>query len=1659
MLRKNQVPASRRRGVILLVVLAMLTLFAILGITFVYYASAEEDSARIAREGEAPATPDMNPELALSMFLGQLIYDLPDDAAGVYSSLRGNSLARSMYGLNMHMAGGNTNSNPTNAPDDKPYIGVGRLHYPSPLGGTGYGADDSYLINFTYFASDGFLRDPERYPSRAGLTAPRGTFTGGFNVPYTYPDHHNPFLSMIRPSDGTVLVPSFHRPWIFNPNWPNPTPYANNPNWTNKAGKYLTIWVRPEDMNNGTAGQSNPAVGFPLPDVNDRWVKNLDWAPGGADSGWVDIGAPVMTTADGRKYKMLVSPLIIELDSRLNLNVVGNILGMFNTPNPTHASNQGWGITEVNPMKVLNSISHPNQWQNIFLGNARSYFASPLTLQRTPGRYGLGGVPKGNAILGGNPARVWGPGDLNGLNDPGLNPNPWTPTQALHLPGVGSKVTYQNFPTLGFPVNPTGYDDGYPAETTNTGLAKGTPIHPLMFNSQRPAAGNHLIPLDGLFELLRYNGTNSDALSSDLFRLLPNNLTNVGTNPADPQTVRRRNLVTLLSAALDRPHATPFIVNPNDPNTNATTTTRFQFNTATGATPSGWTALFPTANPIPYPALNPAIRNPPLGTAGTIPTGDFNPLTLASIAATMTSAAALAVPPPPTLPQGSAFERVDLNRPLTPYPAPNPVTFPFNPAAPPGVINLTLPADTLPAPNTKLQQFLQAQADRQQFAQDLFTALQKATGALDLGSIFAQYPTNWRTAPEYRALRYLAQLAVNIVDYIDYDDYATPFTWNNPPPGVTPPAGFFPETIFGTELPRLVLNEVYASLDNLNNDPGLKLPNPVPNPPPVLKPTGYQVNLWAELHNPFITDTTPNGWQAAGGGPLPDQNAILHNGVYAPYTIDIIDPGASTLGANPLVQATLHQNLRSPGNVLGDPLYNPVTGYNPANPATLLPPPAVGWSVVGKNPSTAYLPTVAGVPIVQPTNPAAGYYRVVGPNNNAYAVNNQTPTAMTPLVPPPQPPLPLATQQFGFYVLGPDAPLGAIPGLGKTANNNPGLPVTSQVQSMSYTVPAGKGVTTAQLTPVVLLRRLACPGLPPNPTLNPATGTPNAINPALPYNPYITVDYVEFAPREVHDARLQTAAGRQTPNTNTFHSRGRTQPYTAEVNQRWKQTPNPASPAPQPQNTFFRHNAVEGIPPPQLATPNQTLKIPFDWLVHLDRQLISPIELLHVSGFKPHELTQQFVGPGANSIQPLFGRPFQHIAPWTNESTRLYRSLEYVQTRSRAAGVARGGRVPGRININMLWDTVPTADNAKQPNPSVFQALCDAQPGNWFSYTLGNPTQPLLPPPTDNVGTVLQRFLNPTQNLPANLKGTFGRSMTPDGAGGYMPGHLDAPIWPFSIGPNSVNPATPPAPVPNVVPDPLDPNAVVLPATPTPRGIQNTLLRCSVPPNYAAPPYYPLTPGGQTLTFDPYPIDTDVTHPINPYVRLELLNKIYNNISTHSNVFAVFVTVGFFEVAKDPTGTTYIGDQFLPVKLGAEIGFAEGRNIRHRMFAIVDRSQLTAFSTTSTQAVTVPGYTNPPHEAVEPAVVQIQLTQTAGTSARTGRPWAVQANSVLVYDPNTDYEETIVVQQDATGKLWGKFRKSHAAGCSVISRGNPGPWPRYNPRNDTAVVPFFAIIQ
>jgi hypothetical protein len=115
---------------------------------------------------------------------------------------------------------------------------------------------------------------------------------------------------------------------------------------------------------------------------------------------------------------------------------------------------------------------------------------------------------------------------------------------------------------------------------------------------------------------------------------------------------------------------------------------------------------------------------------------------------------------------------------------------------------------------------------------------------------------------------------------------------------------------------------------------------------------------------------------------------------------------------------------------------------------------------------------------------------------------------------------------------------------------------------------------------------------------------------------------------------------------------------------------------------------------------------------------------------------------------------------------------------------------------------------------------------------------------------------------------------------------------------------------------------------------------------------------------------------VHPYLRDQLLIKILSRLTTRSNVFAVWITVGFFEVKDERTR---------PVKLGREIDRAEARHVRHRMFAVVDRTGLRLFRTASQTTVAAPG----------PAVV-VPAAMSGGAPG--GRRWRIQAGSVLVIE-------------------------------------------------------------
>src|SRR5439155_19668666 len=112
---------------------------------------------------------------------------------------------------------------------------------------------------------------------------------------------------------------------------------------------------------------------------------------------------------------------------------------------------------------------------------------------------------------------------------------------------------------------------------------------------------------------------------------------------------------------------------------------------------------------------------------------------------------------------------------------------------------------------------------------------------------------------------------------------------------------------------------------------------------------------------------------------------------------------------------------------------------------------------------------------------------------------------------------------------------------------------------------------------------------------------------------YITVDYIDSVQVQAagYDDQGNFPSNNKPAQRRAF---GRMQPYAANAGFQQAQAPNPAY-TNQPQHTVFRHNSTTAATPPGPVAP---LMQPFSWLVHLDRQLTSPMELLQVSGFKPH---------------------------------------------------------------------------------------------------------------------------------------------------------------------------------------------------------------------------------------------------------------------------------------------------------------------------------------------------------------------------------------------------------------------------------------------------------
>ena len=1575
---------KKRKGMILLVVVAFLAMFTVMGLTYLLHADNQlknsiDELLALDMKEDPYKVIDFNPSVALDFFLEKFLYDQADGTTGG-NAIRGHSLARNIYGgyepgtgaiagvptimagkltgipliyggseykspPSVTISGGGATINATanaflntagvvtniiifdggdgytslptvtlTGPiNDRAFSGIGKLNKNFVIAGSTI--NEWKMVNYSFHSA----LNPERL--NGGTPAVK---TSSWNAPYTYPDQNNFYLGWLK-SDATKVVPSFHRDYIFGS---MAAPFTN-PNWTNAIGKYLTPRPRPVDHN-----------GFPYPDADGMDVKNLEGYPGGNDSIWIDVGSPVYTALDGRKYKIMVAPLILDLDGRINVNVAGNVMGAGNS----HASNQGWGPWEVNlstalvgPPGAAGNISAITEAQQINLG-----FSAGSTVI-LPGVYGTksdgtNGRPGGTTLPTVNPSSSWG------TNAP--TPHPYLARtysmldfNAKSETGANAPISFLNNSYSSFPA----FSGNYTSDVvTNEMVPDGS--HPSFVNPQRTKTGNSKFTNNEMASLIRWSGQGSAPKATNLVNLLKNT---IGADYIyDNSTMAIRNRITTLSADIQQPTLLPYSY------------------TAAGAGASPYVSNFGYGK---YPesdiATNPKNLPYPLGTqlafpgVGTLTTrdskADFSVVPVDATTNKITGVSSVV----------SYMPQINLNRSLTDYPR----------------VNTTL-TNMLGGSGGRFLDYTgynAAKSDRQKFATEIFNGLKLATGV---------------AASDVEANRYLAQLAVNMVDYIDRDEVMTQFTWKYDPaqlvktvPDLVDPTqmiSYYPckhepthwednngniltdgmnpvlrnasldERVYGVELNKVVVNEVYAEIIN---DPTDTFPEKPANSNkfPASSDKPFQVHFWVELMNPLPLDPIVPG-SSFGNNALLEQDPIAVAGDSSVYQLEIRNQSALN-------------DIFKPDNPLG------VTRAGPG----------------GNDPSKAlvsnFQPAVAGaasVNLLAPVDPNKVGGAYLGTENAA----------------------------DGFIVLGSniafpnDGPVAAdVPKPYSDINNIANI----KKNELKYTVPIEKpagtpdpdynkdNFTTTLLTkniPSIVLRRLANPFMRPQ---NDAA-QPN-------YNPYVAVDVMNDI--KVNDAVTNATDDKKVapPAVEARSSVVRRQPYqdankknvaglisVPDVTDKTKNMPKDL--VKQPQHTFLRQNGTlsqkldEGV-----LSPDALLNLPFSLINHLDRKLINSLEILNVSGCKPAEVTQRFANLSLtdsskpynnilgninfNVFKYVIGNsnypPLENKAPWLDEASNLYRFLALADIQGYQQGTAFAGRQIGKININNIWDK------------EVFNALCDANANNNFTQA--------------EVDTVFTNFMNGRSplNLPA-----FG----------------DNPLWGFGVGKSTGGDNW----------------------TSSARGIDNSILRGA---------------GTGNGVFD-LPVAGGVTRDSSQ--RKELLSKIANSITTKSNVFGVWITTGYFEVINELTD---------PPTLGAEINKIAGRNIRHRMFAIVDRTNMVNSQLKDVSySVNVAPVQNVDFGAPGALILKSVVPPYADVPVRAGM--------LLTFEPNTDNEETVLLRlynnganpvDPLNGRLVGDFQKTHNPGgggkITIINRGNPGPWVGYKRAQDRDVVPYAEIIE
>jgi hypothetical protein len=1443
----------------------------------------------------------------------------------------------------------------------------------------------------------GLTGTPGDIALRPGAEANATTNLGRANEDYDAVDHNNMALAMAVPlsmawpavSTGPVPVPipSFQRSDLVS-------------YWTAKgnmsdAAFARTVILRPIGQNMGISSPPHPDFTGSNPYFDPQWDgiygsstlhgNNARWdvdndGDGIPDSVWIDLGFAVRSTPDGRLYKPLAAILCLDLDGRLNLNAHGSLVQAINSSayqgnaNPAsdvpgaaavfagHSSpsesvqlprGMGFGPAEINLLPVLND--DPTLYQQLLKGVSGTL----------DGRYGESnlaqawpGVSNSSAA---NP--LWLDRFFDYPDDYYYSNYPLTDGTTYKGPrGFGSPPDVKGLMCVGLDLR------GQPLYAMMSGWAAAagtanTANNPYQINLAPEAAHGVTTPssTDNPFtaaeleRILRATDVDAGLLPRRLYQL-----TYSGTLSNSILVLHRNEITT---ESWDAPWA-PFAFNPANPDDaqmprHVIELAKLKFNmpaTATGSTLQllqgrllAWDLLSGLKMD-----LNRVWGN---GKDDTL-SGQPGYATVDEMEEAAASSSA----------QYEKVPLVDSN----------------------GVAMTTQPdldhTNHINVNNDLGWNYLDKGLARQLFARHLYCLMMLVA---DLEYL------DGKTGGRDATARLLAQWAINVADFRDRDSIMTPFEYDPSPftngwrcdnrlttnDGITTP-----HVVWGCERPELLLTETLAihdrRLEDLNTDSSGHKTTDTTSPDvdfdSRLRPRG---SLFVELHNPWTAlepapgelyassasgygvDLTKRAAGAAAGAPvwrmaITDYDDSVASDLPQP---DLNDPDTTK---RPAIERSVY--FVDPGATLYSGETSSTQRYFPSTTTNIVPVLPGRYAIVGPNEPA---PTSPNKPSAE--NTKATYLGVLDsfdPTGKS-ETDSSSPRqiALDPTVNPTGT-CPITVQSNGSF----DIPTSNI--------QNPVAVCIDKPRRLSISEPTGLGSnsyypdtdTAAGGTGAYYDETSASYCGYQKPFNTPLDKTYNAAlwdtirkneftphfrmihlqrlaNPLLAYNvdtnPYVTIDSLTVDLTSFNgiadDSIHADHGGGNMSGSSASHGwfvtreRGEHSDTTHSPNYNlWRHEPEATDPADRSagtQTTYrLKHNLGhtlgflnrklngDQLPRTTPAEYKGAPQSPFPWLTWLNRPFVSPAELLLVPADRPSQMLHRFRVPLAGATLDPYtmttGDPFAWPTP---DQVPFPHLLNFFQTGQTPSSTATTRTAP--LFYRLL-------DFVRVPSPFIGTSVqitpANAVPGTHFFHPPFNHIPLFREPGRVNINTMSNPIVG------AGLVNSF-------------PGLWDMALWDRFVASRKGGTASGTSSEQTIQAAMLSINS----SSPTrfARPFRSFFGAHLVPPGVTEGDEIDATilrreaaTGAKALLEYSETAKACANTDQNPYFRYEALQRLGNLVTTRSNVYAVWVTIGYFEVTPNPGGI----DDGHPdgYRLGRELGIDTGEVERHRAFYLFDRT-------------------------------------------------------------------------------------------------------------------------